>query len=210
MSVQISLFGSRYVPTPTYKPSKKVRLELEKEHSAEAKELVGRICGSLAVDDFELGELRKHEEASFPGSWETLLSIAPFAAYVAEHGTRPKGLKDLRSLEDLKPPFGDYPLLASMTAWRATTYGVPMDFADARVDEEDEEHGFVSSVRLLSELNRLGPSLGLDRDAGELGPDAAEAIANKAEPFGDQVYTWLMLRWMARESVDQKVLFQIS
>ena len=66
-----------------------------------------------------------------------------------------------------------------------------------------------SSVQLLRELNALGPHLHVSKDAGEVGIAAFERMTERGELPAER-YTWGVLRWFCRMSVEKHAVVQLS
>jgi len=85
----------------------------------------------------------------------------------------------------------------------------PIEIATGRGGDDDEDDGDAtviagSSVRLLRELNLLGPRIGMDRDLGELA-DAGEPFALRSEPLARVKYGWAFMRHVTRLSVQHRL-----
>lgn len=72
------------------------------------------------------------------------------------------------------------------------------------------ERSFVgSAVRLLAELDTLGPELGVTQDAGELGVRKLQR-ATETGKFPAERYSWAILRWFARMSLEKSAILRIG
>jgi hypothetical protein len=66
-----------------------------------------------------------------------------------------------------------------------------------------------SSVQLLAELESLAPLLHISKDAGEVGMAAFERVTEKGE-FPAERYTWGVLRWFCRMSVERHAVVHLA
>lgn len=66
-----------------------------------------------------------------------------------------------------------------------------------------------SSVRLLHELDSLGHELGLTNDAGEVGMQALEDATERGARAAE-TYSWSVLRWFARMSVEKSAIVSVG
>ena len=66
-----------------------------------------------------------------------------------------------------------------------------------------------SSSNLLAELDRLNEYLEMPGDMGELGVEATEE-ATEDDPWSVEKQLWALLRWFARESINQKGIVSFS
>lgn len=94
---------------------------------------------------------------------------------------------------------------------------IPVDFPEPLLIEEDElenEEGsgpieyisIGSSYQLLKELDTLNQWLKLQGDYGDLGEMVSvDVFENDADPWHEIKWAWLVLHWMARQSIEKKL-----
>jgi len=95
---------------------------------------------------------------------------------------------------------------------------IPVDFPEPLIIEEEEresEEGLIgnieyitigSSYRLLKELDTLNQWLKLQGDYGDLGEMVSfDVYENDADPWHEIKWVWLVLHWMARQSIEKKL-----
>ena len=101
--------------------------------------------------------------------------------------------------------------------WKHRYFFIPVDFPDPLIieDERESEEGLIetieyisigSSYQLLKELDILNQWLKLQGDYGELGDMVAvDVYENTADPWHEIKWVWLVLHWMARQSIKKKL-----
>jgi hypothetical protein len=95
---------------------------------------------------------------------------------------------------------------------------IPVDFPEPLIIEEEEresEEGVVgnieyitigSSYQLLKELDTINRWLKMQGDYGDLGEIVSlDVYENDADPWHEIKWIWLVLRWMARQSIEKKL-----
>jgi hypothetical protein len=95
---------------------------------------------------------------------------------------------------------------------------IPVDFPEPLIIEEEErerEEGLIgnieyitigSSYQLLKELDTLNQWLKLQGDYGDLGEMVSfDVYENDADPWHEIKWVWLVLHWMARQSIEKKL-----
>ena len=95
---------------------------------------------------------------------------------------------------------------------------IPIDFPEPLLIEEDklddEEEAIEtieyisigSSYQLLKELDTLNQWLKLQGDYGDLGEMVSvDVFENDADPWNEIKWAWLVLHWMARQSIEKKL-----
>jgi len=95
---------------------------------------------------------------------------------------------------------------------------IPVDFPEPLIIEEEEresEEGLIgnieyitigSSYQLLKELDTLNQWLKLQGDYGDLGEMVSiDVYENDADPWHEIKWAWLVLHWMARQSIEKKL-----
>jgi len=95
---------------------------------------------------------------------------------------------------------------------------IPVDFPEPLIIEEEEresEEGLIgtieyitigSSYQLLKELDTLNQWLNLQGDYGDLGEMVSfDVYENDADPWHEIKWAWLVLHWMARQSIEKKL-----
>ena len=96
---------------------------------------------------------------------------------------------------------------------------IPVDFPEPLIIEEEDcesEEGMIgttieyitigSSYQLLKELDTLNQWLKLQGDYGDLGEMVSlDVYENDADPWHEIKWVWLVLHWMARQSIGKKL-----
>ena len=95
---------------------------------------------------------------------------------------------------------------------------IPVDFPEPLIIEEEErevDEGLIgnieyitigSSYRLLKELDTLNQWLKLQGDYGDLGEIVSfDVYENDADPWHEIKWAWLVLHWMARQSIEKNL-----
>ena len=95
---------------------------------------------------------------------------------------------------------------------------IPVDFPEPLIIEEEDcesEEGLSgtieyitigSSYQLLKELDTLNQWLKLQGDYGDLGEMVSlDVYENDADPWHEIKWVWLVLHWMARQSIEKKL-----
>jgi hypothetical protein len=170
-------------------------------------------------------------EESFPlGGPEILIQLQRYAAHIdlmkkppETPTTGEKLVEDkwlLRYWEQLDNELTSKELSFKHVIWTGSIgiFFIPVDFPEPLLIEEDEldgEEGAIetieyisigSSYQLLKELNTLNHWLKLQGDYGDLGEMVSvDVFENDADPWHEIKWAWLVLHWMARQSIEKQL-----
>jgi|GEM_PF-2103364 len=172
-----------------------------------------------------------NDEESLPlGGSETLVQLQRYAAYIDLAKTIPAGpltgddlIEDewlLRYWEQFENELTSKDLSFKHTIWTGSMgiFFIPVDFPEPLIIEGDEldiEDGssgpveyisIGSSYQLLKELDTLNHWLKLQGDYGDLGEMVSvDVFENDADPWHEIKWAWLVLHWMARQSIEKQL-----
>lgn len=86
---------------------------------------------------------------------------------------------------------------------------IPFDFPEPLLIEEEgkeETLSIGSSFQLYQELNEINRHLVIVQDFGQMEKDEGLDLAvNESDPWGSTKWAWMVLHWLARESVNRKL-----
>jgi len=169
------------------------------------------------------------DEESLPlGAPEVLIQLQRYAAHIDLTKTPPVApltgeslVEDqwlLRYWEQLDNEMTAKDLSFKHLIWTGSIgiFFIPVDFPEPLIIEEDEleseegDFGHIeyisigSSYQLLKELDTLNQWLRLQGDYGDLGEMVSfDVFENDADPWHEVKWAWLVLHWMARQSIEK-------
>jgi hypothetical protein len=171
-----------------------------------------------------------HEEPLALGGPDALAQLQRYAAHIDFTKVPPdtpvtgeRLFEDeylLRYWRDVEDEISSKALSFRHTIWTGSIgiFFIPVDFPEPLIIEEEEresEEGLVgnieyitigSSYQLLKELNMLNQWLNLQGDYGDLGEMVSfDVYENDADPWHETKWVWLVLHWMARQSIEKKL-----
>lgn len=172
-----------------------------------------------------------HNEESLPfGGMETLVQLQRYAAHIDLTRNTPdipvredKLFEDeclLKYWENVENELFPKDLCFKHLIWTGSIgiFFIPVDFPEPLLIEEEElesEGQFTGNVeyisigstyQLLRELDTLNKWLELQGDYGDLGEMVSfDVYENDADPWREIKWAWLVLHWMARQSIEKKL-----
>jgi len=175
------------------------------------------------------GNLRNEESLPF-GGMETLVQLQRYAAHIdLTRDTPDKPLTEEKLFEDecllkywenIENELFPKDLCFKHLIWTGSIgiFFIPVDFPEPLLIEEEElesEGRFIGNVeyisigstyQLLRELDTLNKWLKLQGDYGDLGEMVSfDVYENEADPWREIKWAWLVLHWMARQSIEKKL-----
>jgi hypothetical protein len=147
-----------------------------------------------------------------------LTKITPETPVTGEQLVEDKCL--LRYWEQLENDLTSKDLAFKHIIWTGSIgiFFIPVDFPEPLIIEEDELEGeeedighieyisIGSSYQLLKELDTLNQWLKLQGDYGDLGEMVSvDVFENDADPWHEIKWAWLVLHWMARQSIEKQL-----
>lgn len=156
------------------------------------------------------------------GGWGNLIQLQRYAAHIDFTGRPPEApveneyldndemLLRFREAVDAKSKLKISELrFCHLIMIRDQPYFIPVDFPEpihVEVEEERDVISVGSSYRLLFELEELNKHLSIPGDYGQLGEGAAwEFYDDEKDSWRFVKWTWIVLHWLARESIDRKL-----
>lgn len=162
----------------------------------------------------EAGQEIKGEIGS-SGGFQQLRS---YAAYIAVHSAAPDEPDmsvighELNEMYQHRIPYGKFAHLINHSD--SSGYYIPIDFAEPFTFDAPAFDGGTrkvdvgSSVALLRELDAMNEFLKVPGDCGQLNGTARLAQLTESDIFESEKRGWGMMRWLARESVERRLLFE--
>lgn len=188
----------------------------------------------LKAVEKQTGKLPEWKEGKAPeddislalGGWSNLAQFQRYAAYLAIKGVPPDAPVSDDDLET------DEYLMRYSTPTEETLpkeepvkfrhllmtgniiYYVPLEFSEELIiieEGSDEITSAGSSYRLYQELEEINKHLQMPGDYGELGDEEAwKFYDNEDDPWRFVNWTWIVLHWMARESINTKLSMRVG
>lgn len=176
----------------------------------------------------EWQEGKSDDADSLPlGGWTALAQLQRYAAYIDLADKPPEKPEEdddafeedehlLRYWESAENELPSNHLRFRHLIWVGSigVFYIPVDFSEpiliAEEEEEDEEGveyiSIGSSYQLLKELNEINQWLKHQGDYEELGNVVTEDIfENEADQWREAKWAWLVLQWMAKQSIKKKL-----
>ncbi len=153
------------------------------------------------------------------GQYSALQLLRTYAAHVAAHGRPPDESNkfiigpELNQMYNGERPYEPFTHLidhSDADGWYLPqNFSTPLALEATRPDSDTTLRIDIgSSPALLRELDELNRFLKMPGDYGELGGSDELAAVTRDDEFGAEKRVWGMMRWLARESVRQNLLFE--
>jgi hypothetical protein len=173
-----------------------------------------KICG------FRLSTADEEEFLQQIGHYSSLQLLRNFAAHLAAHGVPPAQSHEFVIGPELSQMYngqrGFEPFAHLIDHSDADGYYLPIDFSQPiHFEAESPANGHTFKVdvgscqALLRELDELNEYLRMPGDYGELGGFSELYELTHEGKFGAERWSWAVMRWLARESVDRNLLLEL-
>jgi hypothetical protein len=161
------------------------------------------------------------------GSWSNLLQLQRYAAHMHFTGRPPESPAGDDDLDDDEYLIRYRQATEDDSTWEYKNLAfrhlivtgdemwfVPIDFPDPLLIEENDKEDSISvgsSYRLISELDTINKALLMIGDYGQFGEEEAwKVYENEEDPWRFVKWSWIVLHWLARESVNRKLCIYLE
>jgi hypothetical protein len=156
------------------------------------------------------------------GSWSNLLQLQRYAAHIHFTSSPPDKPAEDDELDNDEYLMRYHEVMENESTWENKNlkfkhlimtgdqiYFIPIDFPEPLlIEEEDEEElmSIGSSYQLYQELEEINKFLLMIGDYGQVGEDEAwKFYANEQDHWRFVKWVWIVLHWLAKESINKKL-----